>query len=217
MLPHVFDLYTQVHDNLSRSLGGLGIGLTLVKMIVELHGGSVTAASEGPGKGSEITIRLPALDSPRESPDEADQGGLSFLEHSPMSWRRRVLVVDDNVDVALGLAMLIETSGYEVKTALEGPSALEIAREFRPEFVVIDIRLPGMNGYELAEAFRAEDVLRGATLIAMSGFGQRHDHERARAAGFDHHMLKPVDLEILLPILAAGAGAGGSSGKLDPN
>jgi len=217
MLPHVFDLYTQVDGNLSRSLGGLGIGLTLVKMIVELHRGSVTAASEGPGKGSEITIRLPALDSPPELPDEAGQGGLSFLEHSPMSWRRRVLVVDDNLDVALGLAMLIETSGYEVKTALEGPSALEIAREFRPEFVVMDIGLPGMNGYELAEAFRAEDVLRGATLIAISGFGQRHDHERARAAGFDHHMLKPVDLEILLPILAAGAGAGGSAGKHDPN
>jgi CheY-like chemotaxis protein len=122
MLPHVFDLYTQVQDNHARSMGGLGIGLTLVKMIVELHGGSVRAASEGPGKGSEFTIRLPAMDSPPELPDEASQGGLSLLENSPISWRRRVLVVDDNVDIALGLAMLIETSGYEVKTAHEGQS-----------------------------------------------------------------------------------------------
>jgi len=216
MLPHVFDLYTQVHDNLSRSLGGLGIGLTLVKMIVELHGGSVTAASEGPGKGSEITIRLPAMDSPPGPPDETDRGGLSYVKPSPRSWRRRrVLVVDDSVDIAMGLAMLIETSGYEVKTAHEGPSALQIAREFRPEFVLLDIGLPGMNGYELAQAFKKEDALREATLIAISGLGQHHDRERARAAGFDHHMLKPVDLESLLPILAEGADAGGSAGKHD--
>jgi CheY-like chemotaxis protein len=124
-------------------------------------------------------------------------------------------VVDDNVDIAMGLAMLIETSGCEVKTAHEGPSALQIAREFRPEFVFLDIGLPGMNGYELAQAFQKEDVLREATLIAISGFGQQHDRERARAAGFDHHLLKPVDLEILLPILAEGAGAGGPAGKHD--
>ena len=217
MLPHVFDLYTQVDGNLARSLGGLGIGLTLVKMLVELHGGSVTAASEGPGKGSEFTIRLPALDSPPGPLDEAGRGGLSYVKPSPKSWRRRVLVVDDSVDIAMGLAMLIETSGYEVKTAHEGPSALEIAREFRPEFVLLDIGLPGMNGYELAQAFQKEDVLREATLIAISGFGQHHDRERACAAGFDHHMLKPVDLEILLPILAEGAGAGGSAGKHDAN
>ncbi len=217
MLPHIFDLYIQVDGNLARSLGGLGIGLKLVKMLVELHGGSVAATSEGPGKGSEFTIRLPARDSPPQPPDDAGQGELSCPEPSAMLWRRRVLVVDDNVDIALGLAMLLESSSHEVKTAHDGPSALEIARQFRPEFVVMDIGLPGMNGYELANAFQAEDVLRGATLIAISGFGQHHDRERARAAGFDHHMLKPVDLAMLLPILAAGAGAGRFTGKHDPN
>ena len=215
MLPHVFDLFTQADGNPARSLGGLGIGLTLVKVIVEMHGGSVTAASEGPGKGSEITIRLPAMDSSPGPPDETDRGGLSYVKPSSRSWRRRVLVVDDSVDIAMGLAMLIETSGYEVKTAHEGPSALQIAREFRPEFVLLDIGLPGMNGYELAQAFKKEDALREATLIAISGLGQHHDRERARAAGFDHHMLKPVDLESLLPILAEGADAGGSAGKHD--
>jgi len=217
MLPHIFDLYTQVHGDRASSLGGLGIGLTLVKLLVELHGGSVTATSEGPGKGSEFTIRLPAMVPPPQPSDEAGQGELSFLEPSPRAGRRRVLVVDDNMDIALGLAILLESSGYEVKTAHEGPSALEIAREFRPEFVVMDIGLPGMNGYELAEAFQAEHGLRTASLIAISGFGQHHDRQRAAAAGFAHHMLKPVDLEILLPILAAGAGAGGTPGKLDPN
>lgn len=218
MLPHVFDLYTQADGNFARSLGGLGIGLTLVKMLVEMHGGSVTAASEGPGKGSEFTIRLPAMHSPPGPPDETHRGGISFVKPSPSSRRRRrVLVVDDNMDIAMGLAMLIETSGCEVKTAHEGPSALEIAREFRPEFVLLDIGLPGMNGYELAQAFQKEDALREATLIAISSFGQHHDRERARAVGFDHHMLKPVDLESLLPILAEGADAGGSAGKHDAN
>jgi PAS domain S-box-containing protein len=198
MLPHIFDLYTQVDGNLARSLGGLGIGLTLVKMLVELHGGSVSAASEGPGKGSEFTIRLPALNAPSE--DEAQEGRfLPRPTHRP--WRPRVLVVDDNVDMALGLALLIETSGHEVKTAHEGSSALEIARQFRPEFVLLDIGMPGMNGYELAEAFKNDPVLREATLIAISGYGQQHDRARARAAGFDHHLIKPVELEILLPIL----------------
>ncbi len=127
MLPHIFDLYTQVDGTLARSLGGLGIGLTLVKRLVELHGGRVTAASEGPGKGSEFTIRLPATDSPPGPPHEASREETPLVEPSPTTPRQRVLVVDDNVDIAKGLAMLIETAGYEVKTAHEGPSALAIA------------------------------------------------------------------------------------------
>ena len=209
MLPGIFDLYTQVDGNLARSLGGLGIGLTLVKTLVELHGGSVSAASEGTGEGSEFTIVLPALDSPSEHVDEATPQGLPVVKASPRRWRPRVLVVDDNVDMALGLAILIETSGYEVKTAHEGMSALSTARVYRPEFVILDIGLPGMDGYELARAFKREADLRGTTLIAISGYGRPEDRERAREAGFDHHMLKPVELEALLAMLAAPAGAEG--------
>ncbi len=207
VLPVIFDLYTQVSGNLTRSLGGLGIGLTLVKTLVELHGGSVSAASEGTGKGSEFTIVLPGLDPPAATPGEPGGGDLAVVKASPRRWRPRVLVVDDNVDMALGLAILIEASGYEVKTAHEGKSAMITARQYQPEFVILDIALPGMDGYELARAFRGDDALRDATLIAISGYGQPEDQERAREAGFDHHMLKPVDLDALLAMLAAQVGA----------
>jgi CheY-like chemotaxis protein len=124
-----------------------------------------------------------------------------------------VLVVDDNPDMAMGMAMLLEASGYLVKTAHDGPSALFSAREFRPAFVLMDIALPGMTGYELARAFRQDPLLRDATLIAISGYGQHHDRERALAAGFDHHMLKPVEPETLLAMLAERSTQGDLGGK----
>jgi CheY-like chemotaxis protein len=205
MLPHIFDLYTQVDSKMARSQGGLGIGLTLVKMLVEMHGGLVTATSDGPGKGSEFTIRLPAGDATSEAPFETIQAEVSIDNPASVTWRR-VLVVDDNVDIAKGLAMVIETSGYQVRTATDGRSALAIAREFQPVVVLMDIGLPDMTGYELARAFQKEDERRKAILIAISGFGQQNDRDRSREAGFDHHMVKPVDLDLLLPILAEELG-----------
>ena len=202
LLPSIFDLYTQAEGNLGRSLGGLGIGLTLVKMLVELHGGEVSTTSEGAGKGSEFTIKLPGLRFSSDPVDDTSKEGAAAFNTSLRPWRSRVLVIDDNVDMAMGLAMLIESSGHDVKTAHEAQSALELAHEFRPAFVIMDIGLPGMNGYELASAFRQEKELSDVVLIAISGYGQYHDRERARAAGFDHHMLKPVDLELLLPIFS---------------
>ena len=208
MVPHVFDLYAQVDGSRTRSQGGLGIGLTLVKMLVELHGGSVSAASAGPGKGSEFTIRLPALESSSLPLAGTAPGGPVYL--GPQRKSARVLLVDDNVDMALGLAVLIEASGYEVETAHEGHSALESARAFQPKCVLMDIGLPGLNGYELAQAFRQEPDLQHATLVAISGYSQTCDRERAHAAGFDHLLIKPVDLETLLPILAERVSRGGS-------
>ncbi|MGE3820539.1 MAG: ATP-binding protein, partial [Isosphaeraceae bacterium] len=204
MLPHIFNLYTQVEGAADRSLGGLGIGLTLVKLLVELHGGTVSAASEGPGLGSEFTITLPALESTIEVAERSGEYPVAFVEPDAGRQRPRVLVVDDNVDMAKGLAMVIEAAGFEVRTADDGTSALATAREFAPAFVLLDIGLPGMNGYEVAESIRAGDRTRRLTLIAISGYSQANDSERALVAGFDHHLLKPVDLRVLLPILTRG-------------
>jgi len=204
MLPRIFDLYAQAEGHRDRSQGGVGIGLTLVKRLVELHSGSVSVASEGPGLGSEFTVILPAIEAPASGP--RDDPPMRPAPAAPV--RTRVLVVDDNVDVALGLSKLVEDAGHEVSTAHDGESALEIARDFRPRFVLMDIGLPGRDGYELARAFRAEGELSDTVLIAISGYGQHQDQARALAAGFEHHFVKPIDLEALLPILAGDGGAG---------
>ncbi len=202
MLSQIFGLFAQVQTSLDRSQGGLGIGLTLVKMLVEQHGGSIHAASPGQGLGSEFTIRLPALKV--EQPSHPN-GHTPHLESdlSPKKSGQRILVVDDNVDMAKGMAVLIADSGHDVKLAFDGQEALSVAREFRPSFVLADIGLPGMNGYELAEAFRQEIAFEATVLIAISGYGQYQDRQRALAAGFDHHLIKPFEIEALLPLLAA--------------
>ncbi|MFO0950708.1 MAG: PAS domain S-box protein [Isosphaeraceae bacterium] len=203
LLPHVFDLYTQADGNTTRSQGGLGIGLTLVKKLVEMHGGSVSAWSDGPGLGSEFTVRLPASD-PDPVAEETDHATHDAAPSADGA-RSRVLVVDDNEDMALGLSILIESVGYQVRTAHDGESALDVARSFRPRIVILDIGLPGMNGFELARSFREDPSLCPAALVGVSGYGQKEDRERARDAGFDHYILKPVDVEILFPILARAA------------
>lgn len=194
MLSSVFDLFMQVDRSLDRSQGGLGIGLTLVRSLVEMHGGSVSASSGGPGQGSEFVVRLPLLAAPAPAlaaavPDTA--GSVS----------RRVLIVDDNKDAAKTLAMLMKLAGHETHTCFDGPSALEAAHSFRPEVVLLDIGLPGMNGYVVAEHLRQDSGVSDAVLIALTGYGAEEDRRRSQEAGFDHHFVKPVSYPQLKSLL----------------
>ncbi|MBP3959510.1 response regulator [Gemmata sp. G18] len=197
MLPRVFDLFTQVGRTLDRSDGGLGIGLTLVKSLVELHGGTVSAASAGPGEGSEFTVRLPKL--ARREENGAPQGA-----PAERVVPRRVLIVDDNPDAGDSLATLLEMTGHRVEVARSGPQGLEIAARLKPEVAVLDIGLPGMNGYELAGRMRAEPFGREIIMVALTGYGQEEDRRRTHEAGFDHHLTKPADLALLAALLQNG-------------
>jgi signal transduction histidine kinase/CheY-like chemotaxis protein len=198
LLPHVFDLFTQASRPLDRPQGGLGIGLTLVRRLVELHGGSVEADSAGPGRGSEFVVHLPASPEARlERPETARRA-------APVGERpRRVLLVEDNLDAAQTLAELLESWGHEVRVALDGAAALEAARDASPEVVLLDIGLPGMDGYEVARRLREQAGRAGLLLVAVTGYGQAEDRRCAREAGFDQHLTKPVDLAELEQLLAA--------------
>ena len=198
MLPHIFDVFAQAHAPLAS--GGLGIGLTLVRRLVEMHGGTVLAHSEGAGKGSEMVVRLPAMD----AEDVDDAGRLAHhgpAEDAPQQ-RRRILVVDDNLDSAETLAMLLEMRGNEVRVAYSGGQAMEEARAFVPGVVLLDIGLPDMSGYDVARALRQEPALAQALLIAQTGWGQEEDRRCSREAGFDYHLVKPIDLDTLLRLLS---------------
>jgi CheY-like chemotaxis protein len=205
MLPLIFDLFTQIGSALDRSQGGLGIGLSLVKSLVELHGGAVEAHSEGPGRGAEFVVRLPILlgaaaGRERERPEPAKPP----VAHAPISPAAtdRVLVTDDNRDAADSLARLLTAWGHAVHVTYDGPTAIAAARDFRPRVVLLDIGLGGMTGYEVAEHLRREPDLAGTRLIALTGFGQEDDRRRSQEAGFDHHLVKPVDPEELQRLLA---------------
>ncbi len=194
-IPEMFQLFAQGDRSIARSEGGLGIGLTLVQNLVELHGGSITARSEGPGQGSEFTVRLPAVKPVRvRRPAQP-----SAASERPQSGAR-VLVVDDNEDSARGMVRLLRMLGHDVATALDGPSAITAALQHRPEFVLLDIGLPGMDGYEVAERLRAEGFT-SATIIAVSGYGEEAARRRSRAAGFDHHLVKPVEVDTLVALM----------------
>jgi CheY-like chemotaxis protein len=196
MLPRIFDMFTQADGASGRSQGGLGIGLTLVKRLVEMHGGSIHAKSDGPAKGSEFTVRLPIIsDKPGESPPNASR------EHVAKGPALRVLVADDNRDSANCLGMLLRIAGNEVRTAYDGVQAVESAAEFRPEVLLLDVGMPGMNGYDAARHVRNQPWGRSAVLIAVTGWGQDGDREQSKDAGFDHHMVKPVDPGALLQLL----------------
>jgi signal transduction histidine kinase len=205
MLPKVFDLFTQVGKHLERSQGGLGIGLALVKRLVEMHGGTVAAESDGQGLGSTFTVRLPLAADPAGAVAPAAGGGGT----APPAGRkepRRVLVVDDNEDAADSLALLLEMTGHRTAVAHTGPQAVEVAKAFRPEVIFLDIGLPGMNGYEVASALRRDECCSGAVFVALTGWGTEDDRRRSREAGFDHHLTKPVEhahLEGLLDTIAA--------------
>ncbi|VTR95120.1 histidine kinase : Putative sensor histidine kinase OS=Variovorax paradoxus B4 GN=VAPA_1c17480 PE=4 SV=1: HisKA: HATPase_c: Response_reg [Gemmata massiliana] len=195
MLPRVFDLFTQVGRTLDRADGGLGIGLTLVKSLVELHGGTVSVASDGPGKGSEFTVRLPKRARGKE---KGEPGSVTV----PLA-ARRVLIVDDNPDAGDSLAELLRLSGHAVEVARSGMLGLEAARKLRPDTALLDIGLPGMSGYELAGRLRAEPFGAGVLLVALTGYGQEDDRKRSAEAGFDHHLTKPADLSALMKLLSA--------------
>ena len=197
LMPHVFDLFRQADRSLDRSQGGLGVGLTLVRSLLEMHGGSVQAFSEGPGRGSEFVVRLPAL---AESAPASEFALAEQRVERPAN-RHRVLVVDDNVDSAESIALLLELSGHQVRMAHDGPTALEAAAGFGPQVIVLDIGLPGMDGYEVAKRLRAGGQTRDVMLIALTGYGQIEDRRRSHAAGFDHHMVKPVDTEMLQALI----------------
>ncbi len=199
-LPHIFDLFAQADQSLDRSQGGLGIGLTLVKHLVEQHGGTVVARSEGSGKGAELCVSLPAEIAAHGSlPVETSAPG----HISPSSQvRGRVLVVDDLVASAETLMALLEMEGYEVQLAHEGITALKIAESFKPDVVLLDIGLPGMNGFEVAMRMRNLPGLRDALLIALTGYGEAESRSRSEQAGFDFHMVKPADVDLLLSMLA---------------
>jgi CheY-like chemotaxis protein len=197
LLPHVFDLFTQADRSLARSKGGLGIGLTLVKALVEMHGGCVTAHSGGLGAGSEFLVRLPLLSCgpTTAAPDERMTG-------SPVAEAKRILIVEDNVDAAVSLAELVEAWGYEPRAVFHGPGALALLPEFRPQIILCDLGMPGMDGYELVRRLRQAPELDGAALVAVTGYGQEEDRRRTQAAGFHHHLTKPVDPEQLRRFLA---------------
>jgi signal transduction histidine kinase len=197
LVPHVFDLFMQGDKSLDRSQGGLGIGLTLARRLVELHGGTITAASDGPGQGSAFTIRLPTLPAAPApvAPSQASPGA------SPPQ-RRRVLIVDDNMDAATSLAMVLRLEGHEVSLAHDGPAALAAIAEHRPEVVFLDIGLPGMSGYEVARRVREEGCFKDGLLVAMTGYGQDQDRQNCHEAGFDLHLVKPVDPTMIREMLA---------------
>jgi signal transduction histidine kinase len=199
-LPHIFDLFVQGDQSLDRSQGGLGIGLTLVKHLVELHGGHVTAHSEGPGTGTEVVVYLPARLAAAAEGVAAMPDGREGLSRGKAP--ARILVVDDLAASAETLMTLLEMEGFEVKVANEGASALHIAEQFRPDVVLLDIGLPGMNGFEVAHRLRLQPASRDALLIALTGYGEAESRSRSAKAGFDFHMVKPADVNLLLSMLA---------------
>jgi CheY-like chemotaxis protein len=197
-MPHLFDIFVQGSVSLDRSQGGLGIGLALVHQLVTLHAGSIGAASEGPGKGSTFTVRLPRLAHAEGSLDEG-AGGASV---PPGQQASTVLLIDDNDDVRGMLAANLSAAGFRVLEASNGASGIPMAKAHLPPASIIDIGLPGMDGYEIAARLRKDPATSHIRLIALTGYGQEADRQRALEAGFDRHMVKPAQLDELIDCLA---------------
>ena len=197
-LPHLFEMFVQADSSLERSRDGLGIGLTLVKTLVELHGGSVEARSDGPGRGSAFEVRLPVL-------AESTQPAAAAIGNEPLAavQRRRVLIVDDSDDGAESLAMLLQFDGHETHKAHDGVSAIEAAERLKPDVILLDIGLPRLNGYEVCSRIRQTTWGKGLTIVALTGWGQEEDRDRSTGAGFDAHMVKPVDHDVLMKLIAS--------------
>jgi CheY-like chemotaxis protein len=204
-LGRVFDMFVQVSNPNSRSSGGLGIGLALVRALVEMHGGTVSAKSEGLGKGSEFVVTLPAVAPPVVVPSEGGAGGDADAPGL------RILVADDVADSLTSLALALQILGHNVRTAADGVSAVEAASAFHPDVAILDIGMPGLTGYDVATRIRATDWGRRAMLIALTGWGQRDDILRAHRSGFDHHMTKPADFATLRRMIDAHAAARGAA------
>jgi PAS domain S-box-containing protein len=199
VLPHIFSLFVQADNSLARTRGGLGIGLNVVKRIVELHGGHVDVQSVGLGQGSEFTVRLPVS----KSGVAVQEPKPARRDEPPKTPSRRILVVDDNVDAALTVSALLKAWGHQVHTVYSGQAALDAARNFQPEIILLDIGLPGMSGYEVARSLRAEPWAEGVIITAITGYGQESDRQRSWDSGFDYHLTKPPDPEILESLLAS--------------
>ncbi|MGH7520239.1 MAG: ATP-binding protein [Gemmatimonadales bacterium] len=203
MLSRIFEMFVQVDASQDRSRQGLGIGLTLVKRLVEMHGGSVEARSEGLGKGSEFVVRLPAIADQRVArADDGPRQRVGAERRKSDLVRFRILVVDDHHDAGDSLATLLRLLGHQVRTAYDGLAALDAAKAFRPEVVLLDIGMPGMDGYEVASKLRQDPTLEGLLIVALTGYGRDEDLRRSAAAGFDVHLVKPVDVGVLNTLLA---------------
>jgi PAS domain S-box-containing protein len=194
LLQSAFDLFKQGQHAIHRPEGGLGVGLTLVQRLVRLHGGTVEARSGGPDQGSEFIVRLPALDA-----------SVGEVGSEKTTAPRRVLVIDDNPDAANALKLLLEADGHDVRVANDGISGLALAREYRPDYLLLDIGLPRLSGYDIASSVRADPGLKDTTIVAITGYGQLHDRTRSAAGGFDHHLTKPVEFGALQELFRAKA------------
>jgi len=201
-LSSIFEMFQQVDQTLDRSQGGLGIGLTLAKRLIEMHGGTIEAKSDGPGHGSEFLITLPTIDAENTTETESAPSAAA----PPELQRRRILVVDDVHESAQTLARMLRAMGQEVATAHDGYAALAHLREHKPEVVFLDIAMPGMNGYDVARRVRASNGSEAPTLIALTGYGQDDDRRRAQEAGFDFHLTKPASIEQLTSLLVGASG-----------
>ncbi len=193
-LPHIFDLFTQGARTLNLSDGGLGVGLTVVRELVERHGGRVAARSEGRGKGSEFVVELPAIRSGSAVAERIDPG-------FPHTDKARILIVDDNKDLARSTGQILKLMGHDVELAYDGPEGIEVAQAYRPEVVLLDIGLPSMDGYEVARRLRGESALYDALILAISGYAQEDDRRRSLEAGMDEHLPKPIDLGRLAELI----------------
>jgi CheY-like chemotaxis protein len=202
LLPNVFDMFTQVDRNLERSQGGLGIGLSIVKKLVEMHGGSVEARSDGDGMGSEFILRVPVVLSVMQP--QIDDAGPTRISRG-----RRILVVDDNRDAAESLATMLSLMGNETKTAYDGPDGLEVAASFRPDLILLDIGMPKLDGYDTARQIRKQPWGKHVALVALTGWGQDDDRRKSLDAGFDYHIVKPVELAALKKLLSTAKMATG--------
>jgi CheY-like chemotaxis protein/two-component sensor histidine kinase len=203
----VFELFAQVHGALEKSQGGLGIGLSLVKRLVEMHDGTIEARSEGLGKGSEFIVRLPIV-----IEQHSATAGIGSGEQGISALSLRILIVDDNRDAADSLGMMLRMMGNEIHTAYDGAAAVRVAGEFRPQVVLLDIGLPKLNGYEACRRIRQEPWGKSIIVIAVTGWGQDEDKRKADEAGFDRHMVKPVDPRSLITLLSTLSAANSANG-----
>jgi CheY-like chemotaxis protein len=199
MLDTVFELFTQVDHALEKSTGGLGVGLSLVKRLVELHGGRIEARSIGEGQGSTFVVQIPVLSS-----ETRTDATIATAASSGATTRRRILLADDNVDAADVLGQLLALYGHEVSLAHDGAHAVAVAEQMRPEIIVLDIGMPTLNGYDAARRIRAQVWGQSPVLVALTGWGNQDHRTESVDAGFDHHLVKPVDLTELLQVIASG-------------
>jgi CheY-like chemotaxis protein len=195
-LPKIFDMFRQLDGN-DQGQGGLGIGLGLVKQLIEMHGGSVEARSGGRGQGAEFTVRLPVVDRRLAAREESEAA-----RKEEMGRMLKVLVVDDNADLVDMLGMVVETTGHDVRKALDGTTAIAAALAYRPDVILLDLGLPGMNGLDVARELRRHAETAGARIVALTGWGQEQDRHQTAQAGFDYHLTKPTDPDRLRALLS---------------